>query len=455
MNFVALDTFDTTGYVDSTIALSSAIDKSSNNILNLLTTTDSSLVHIGVDDSIFIEFAYQEVADSLWTQDYYIETSGLVIKDGNYNDSDTLKANVNVTSDDITIKDRGSSSAISGAFVHIDNGSTQESGFTDGSGVFNPTADLDYTYDIYVYKIGYRPLKVQHTNTAIYDNEIWYGDVQILGDVAVESGDTLTILAGTNVYVKPTSAVWNYANDLDDMTEILAYGGFIQVAGTQEDSVYFQPDSGGTGYYQWAGITAANGGSCIIEYSSFEKAVCAVYAENGPGRIEIYNTNLQDSVGIYTDFEDDSTDPVLIVESVVSNLGIYANYAGDGSAITNANIESEIAYPIYLENSRDTVLVEACTLSGDEYSLVALSSDLSIKNCLFKDADYNLAILTSNCIIDSSLIRGSTAGFGIGISYYSDVKMTNSTIDSCNIGVWVLVPSLYFCKFVLGSKMLL
>ncbi|MCD6396614.1 MAG: hypothetical protein J7L71_03680, partial [Spirochaetaceae bacterium] len=48
MNFVALDTFDTTGYIDSTITISGAINEDSTNIISLLTTWDSTLIHIGI-----------------------------------------------------------------------------------------------------------------------------------------------------------------------------------------------------------------------------------------------------------------------------------------------------------------------------------------------------------------------------------------------------------------------
>ncbi|MCD6396617.1 MAG: hypothetical protein J7L71_03695, partial [Spirochaetaceae bacterium] len=60
---------------------------------------------------------------------------------------------------------------------------------------------------------------------------------------------------------KPTSAVWNYAYDMNNRTEIMAYGGHIQAFGTEDEPVHFHPDSGGSGLYQWAGLWAKSGGS--------------------------------------------------------------------------------------------------------------------------------------------------------------------------------------------------
>jgi len=258
-----------------------------------------------MDKALEYRFDYSAPGDDS-AQSIILEASGFAVYS---NDSDTLKANVNVTSDDITIKDRSSSSAISEAFVHIDNGTIQESGFTDGNGVFNPTTDLDYTYDIHVYKIGYRPLKVQHTNTTIYDNEIWYGDVQVLGDIAVESGDTLTILPGTNIYVKPTSAVWNYTYSINSRTEFIAYGGHIRAFGTEEEPVHFHPDSGGSGLYQWAGVLAKVGGSMDFSWTQLDSCDFASGFQGGigPGRVKFTNCKLTGNVQSFGDWRSSSS----------------------------------------------------------------------------------------------------------------------------------------------------
>jgi len=303
IDIVGIDTIDVGILIDTLDLEQALLDEVE--VTSDLTSVDSVYARVGMENALEYRFDYSAPGSDS-SQTLILETRGFAVY---YEDDDSLEATVNVSTDDITIEEFNTATAVSGAFVYIDDGTTKESGFTNVNGVFNPTADLDYTYDIYVYKMGYRPLKVQHTNTPIYDDEIWYGDVQLLGDAIAESGDTLTILPGTRVWVKPTSAVWNYAQDLNNRLDIMAYGGYIQVFGTENEPVMFRPSPGGSGLYQWAGLFAKNDGSFYVNWATFKYAdgVGGAQGGTGPGRMKFVHTRHIGNQGVFADWRNASS----------------------------------------------------------------------------------------------------------------------------------------------------
>ena len=359
-----LDTVESNSYTVDSISLTVAIINGQDTVTAILNSIDSGFVQILADDELDLDFTYTKPgSDSIET--VYLVTNGFFT----YYDStaDSLEATVNITTDDITIEEFNSATAVSGAFIFIDNGTTQESGFTDGSGVFNPTADLDYTYDIYVYKIGYRPLKVQHSGTPIYDNEIWYSDIQLQGDVVAEAGDTLTILPGTGVWVKHTSAVWNYAYDLNSRVDIMAYGGHIQAFGTEDDPVIFRPTPGGSGLYQWAGILAKNGGSFDINWATIEyvDAVAGIQGGTGPGNCKLVHTRHIGNQGVYGDWRSSSAQDGWFQADTCYVEGRFMFLRNADSCWARActlSASSSAHECFYVDNCSSTVTFDACSL---------------------------------------------------------------------------------------------
>jgi len=348
-----------------TLSISEVIKNGTDTLSSaLINSLDSTGVYL--DGVEFVDFRYTySAASASYTQTFFLDVDGFTQQYAV--NADTLEATVNITTDDITIEEFNSATAVSGAFIFIDNGTTQESGFTDGSGVFNPTADLDYTYDIYVYKIGYRPLKVQHSGTPIYDNEIWYSDIQLQGDVVAEAGDTLTILPGTGVWVKHTSAVWNYAYDLNSRVDIMAYGGHIQAFGTEDDPVIFRPTPGGSGLYQWAGILAKNGGSFDINWATIEyvDAVAGIQGGTGPGNCKLVHTRHIGNQGVYGDWRSSSAQDGWFQADTCYVEGRFMFLRNADSCWARActlSASSSAHECFYVDNCSSTVTFDACSL---------------------------------------------------------------------------------------------
>ncbi|RKZ27697.1 hypothetical protein DRQ36_11395 [bacterium] len=395
------------GMVIDTLSISEVIVNGVDTLSSaLITSLDSTGVYL--DDIDYVDFRYTfSAAGAGSTQTFFLNVDGFAQQyAGN---ADSLEATVNVTTDDITIEEFNTATAVSGAFVYIDNGTTRESGFTNVNGIFNPTADLDYTYDIYVYKMGYRPLKVQHTNTPIYDDEIWYGDVQLLGDAIAESGDTLTILPGTRVWIKHTSSVWNYANGASNKTELMAYGdnAHLHVFGTEEEPVMFRPSPGGSGDFQWAGFFAKNGGNFYANYATFEKCdgVWGIQGGSGPGRCKLVHTRHIGNQGVAGDWRN--------AKAVTGWFQMDTCYV-EGRAL-------------WFEND-DSCWARACTLNGTYESFYVYTNDdyVDFEDCYLYDYTSRGGRNYGRADFDETEFDGT----GPAAYNYSRIKFDDSKVDA-------------------------
>jgi len=383
----------------SSISLDSAILSSGIDVSTFIDDDDNNFINLLQDEYLDIYFLGDSGADSAKVIDYY-----LVLRSTSTANPDSFWAEVNITTDTILVKRRGTATAIESAFVCIDDGDTGVCGFTNSAGKYKPGLNLDYTYDIYISKSGFRPLKVQHVDS-IYGDEVWCNDVQLLGDSYILPGDTLTILPGTNIRMKPNSDVSSRSGDwTSSRIEIMVYGGHLEVAGTADDMVSFAAGPGGSGAGQWYFIYSRDDGTVNMNYAqSSDSYTEFLFGYNGPHRMLAKNC-VSDDAGIYCNFQNDDEDDIFQLENCNITF-IYPYYTDDSSWVKNCTI-SGFDNGCYLYNNRDTLLVEDCVFEDNNYNIYNYLGKARYINCDLSDVNYyNIcnrgALLLDTCDIDA------------------------------------------------------
>lgn len=410
LHSVGIDTYRTALSITNVAVDSAFLGESATIITSSVTSYDSTFVHLDPLHGLEIRVAYTAPGtDSIQTVFY--ECVGFV--DYYESDADSLWAKVNIATDDITIVDRDdTTSTVSGAFIFIDDGTTQEAGYTNGSGVFNPTANLDYDYDIYVYKQGYRPLKVQHVDD-IYDNEVWYNDVQLLGDAFINSGDTLVVLPGTAIRAVPNADASTAANDFSNTrTEIVVHGGHLEIAGNDDNPVTLDAGPGGTGSTRWWGIYARSGGTANIDYAVFRRSESSLLGYSGPGKLRFTNSRVY-GTGVYGQFNSNSTDSIFQVEDCYLEHRIVMIATADSSWAKRCSVVAGYE-SCYNRESGDTIYYEDCNFSGNTSRFV--------RNYINGKAKY----------FNVNFDGGSLGATACGFYQYTNAELI---LDSCHVDI--------------------
>jgi len=120
------------------------------------------------------------------------------------------------------------------------------------------------------------PLKIGAMT--IVEDTVWQGEMEVVEDVVVLRGVTLTVRAGTLIRLRPAESTKTGPENLSRLTEITVRGN-LKVNGTAEEPVVFSlagpPDSG-----QWAGIIVDRG-SVEIRYCTIRDSETALQVFDG------------------------------------------------------------------------------------------------------------------------------------------------------------------------------
>jgi hypothetical protein len=298
---------------------------------------------------------------------------------------------------------------------------------------------------------------------SVSSSQTWSGNVFVHGDIVVEDGATLTIDAGTDVWIWPkdpdsSDDVWpSYPLHFDTtLVEFRVYGNLV-VDGANGNPVRIQgwtmegPDSDAPDL--WWGIHVHDG-SATFDYCEIRNARMGIQA-NVPvtitnstiENIDLIALSVSDADSVYVDevtFRDigymgvnalEGT-RIRVSDSEFSDLGDYGirAYSGaklymDNSTIGDADLEA-----ISIEDEDTYALIEDCTIEdnyrglradvdavmvvegttvdqSENYGIYSLyDATLGIDGCTVKNADAAVAIFESNATLIESLLRDSDVG---------------------------------------------
>jgi len=424
------------------ISLDSAYHSCGKCVTKNLELLDGDVIDIGDGQYIDLYFGSGSNIDTGYVRDIFIYF------DADKTPTDSLWAEVDTSTDTIEVVRRGTETAVKDAWVCIDNGDTGCCGYTNSDGKYKPSLDLDYTYDIYISKDGFRPLKVQHLDS-LYGNEVWCNDVELLGDAFVYSGDTLTILPGTQVRAVPNTDASSQSGDFNNgRTEIVAYGGHVEIDGTSDDKVILAPGPGGSTNFRWEGVYCRNGGSADIDHADFKYSYMALQGYNQPGQMEIKNSRIELQGMIYANYANvDSVNKVFHAESCYVGNRIQIFYGGNLCTVYACTLDGEYYEGVTIQSSESGIPVfEDCYIEGDNYRCVRARSYGKVKfiDCIFDGSELssgnyvflsydNAELYLDTCTVD---VAGKSKGVYSGYSS-AFTKSRYTTIDNYDYGVHV------------------
>jgi hypothetical protein len=175
---------------------------------------------------------------------------------------------------------------------------------------------------------------------AITDDQAWSGNVFVDGDIVVDEDATLTIAAGTTVWLWPDDIGGNLGSDAARV-EILVENGTLNVGAADADSVVFQawdPEHTHTNANdKWFGIWIDDGCSATIENTVIRNALRGIQAQSS---MTLKNSKIQDCkyVGITIAGDSTNVDSVYVENTDIRRIGrtiggIGVNALGKKAAI--------------------------------------------------------------------------------------------------------------------------
>ncbi len=333
----------------------------------------------------------------------------------NIQDTAHFSVNIDWTNDSVEVLHKETSTAVKNAMVIVQTGNNIEHAYTDSDGKTAFAIDInksDSTW-VFVSKIGFIDWTA-HPYGEVANGLIMRDDVYIYGDIAVGRNCTLTIAVGANIYAKPTSADWNYDYDLNNKTEIIAYGGHLIVEGEEDNMVTFSPADGGSGLYQWGGIWAKNSGSFDIAHAQIEYCdgvAGAQGGDNGPGRLKLFKTRHIGNQGVYGDWRN--------------------AYSPSGwLQMDSCYIEGRAMW----YGTQDSCWAKACSLkgsstAGESYYVYSCPSDLIFEDCVIFDYSSRGGRLYGQTEFRNCTFDGNSAAAFI---YDDGANFKNCDVDANN-----------------------
>ncbi len=241
------------------------------------------------------------------------------------------------------------------------------------------------------------------------DDETWSGDIQLVGDVTVPYGITLTLLPGTTVRL-PARVDGTHGGSNNSKTELIVHGALL-AEGSSIQPIVFTSDGGeDSAPGDWQGIYST--GSLILRHITVEYAqtgITAIMEQDADGmtlRNGVVRSSAED--GIYIFCQNSAIVSADIEENTISQNGRYGIHTyvfGGTSALTLQIGLNEIR-----NNGDDGIYID--TYSGSAATIG---------------------------LIDANLIQDNT---GDGIYFYihsssgaSDFQVRNNTIDDVATGI--------------------
>ena len=235
----------------------------------------------------------------------------------------------------------------------------------------------------------------------------------IVGDVYVDYDSTLIIEAGVEVQLMP------------DVSISVGYGGYLQVLGTESDSVVFTAKATIPGIEDyWGGLNPGGSqGRLDISYASIKFAQTGIRTQTyfSYGRSTISHCHISDC-GTYSNsialYVDDSADVVDCV--IMDNMGCGLRHSGEGS-INNTEISNN-NYGIYLYYFSGSIS-RVSVFNNTEYGIYAYRGAPVLDSVLVSNnGSYGIDINISTAQLDSVQVSGN-GSYGIRVGsdeYYPD-----------------------------------
>jgi len=169
---------------------------------------------------------------------------------------------------------------------------------------------------------------------ALQSDEVWSGDVELVGDIVVPEGRRLTLLSGARVRAVPLNDQGWSGEDISRVEIIVA--GELVVEGTAESPVVLTSSSDSPTMQDWGGIRAHNAESVVLRHAVIEHGSTGVlYRSSGEssGQLVLENCTVRniEEQGIYVEVSGESELTVLLEDNLVHDigrLGIYLSVPG-------------------------------------------------------------------------------------------------------------------------------
>lgn len=335
---------------------------------------------------------------------------------------------------------------------------------------------------------------IYETNLIVFDENIasnttWSDDypIFVIGDITVNSGVTLTIEAGAEIYFAPEFDVNGSGSDQNSCELIVK--GTLMAQGSSGDSIKFIPASDNPYPGDWVGIFLDSSASAEMSYCSVQYSDIGIeMRKDAEAVVSHSHISNHSSMGIYN-YQGD----LKLADSYISNnwtYGLYGYMAIDSvsnttfhknnsygirlSGTTSSNDDSYInkvtvttndtsgmggtQYGIYIEDN-DYISIDSSEVRYyDEGGIKLDNSDALVLNCTFTRAGlYGLYCLASSpkvrdCLFDSLDVDIYDFSFGTGAADLG--KNTegeygyNSILDSNGKGIWLI----YFSGFTMNPE---
>ena len=235
------------------------------------------------------------------------------------------------------------------------------------------------------------------TSGLIAHDATWSGTMFIAGDVVLLNDATLTIDAGTTVWVWPTNSEPNLG-DYNDRVEINVRSGTLLVNGTAENPVRFQAwNNGGpvtVADDKWAGISI---GDTIYDESSSSATIDYAEIRNAYRGLQAHS-------------------PTTIRNSIVE----HCKYVGVSITGDSTNVDS-----VFVSNTTIRHIAE-----GVGVSAVGRKASIRLNNCVIDSCAIGVEALTKAKLYTGQTTVRHSATQGIKVHGHAYAWLDHSTIES-------------------------
>jgi len=259
----------------------------------------------------------------------------------------------------------------------------------------------------------------------ITTNEVWSGEIHLVGDVEIMNGATLTIQPGAHINLRPNTDIQQSGAAASKVEIIVHNGAALSAIGNVSSPIVFQSSANddpnfptGENRDDWQGIMVEEGGSLLLKNCLIRDAEVGIDVEPSNNTslittIEVRETDFMwNEKGMKIEVQDQP--PELILE----NIGLYHNMAG---------IETQT----YTSNDPGQIDVINATVSDNFQGFGLVSSGSGNQRFLIKNS-----ILSYNTYGAYSSYPGTSE-----IDFkYSDFYL-NSTTFHGGVGSWSVPPS--------------
>ncbi len=245
------------------------------------------------------------------------------------------------------------------------------------------------------------PVTASAVSGDISTNTTWSGTVQITGDVRVLSGVTLTVSAGTQVSINPSSSTDISAIPAQQAGKVdICVLGTLQVNGTSGSHVVFASNAGSPTGTDWYQLVASSSGSVVLNHAEVRNCEYGL-ALGTTGLVSVSEC----------EFEENDDDDITIASSPSS------------CSISASTLDVDDGAGIKIVASA-VVTISGCTITGNGSS----SNGIDVSG-------------TANVTMDSNNISGFSVGSGVLLAAGSTGTLKDNHIESCLNGLRVTASS--------------